>query len=194
MNALAASRWRSVAYVLLALAILYAMRATIPNYDGQMAPILVRGKAGEFVASRRFSARVDGVETAREVRFARIGARDDVDRRDTGGVWLIVRASAMATQTPLTINGADIVTRDGRRYQQSGRLYNAPQQLTSRELQPGVASEGVLLFELPADAVAGATLALTENRYLTMLDSELRIDLGLDKAPEPRDAYDLVRR
>lgn len=194
MSAPGSRHWRSVFYVLVALGLLYAMRASIPNYNGQMAPVLVRGKPGEYVEGRRFSARVDGTETARVVRYPRIGARDDVESRDTSGVWLAVRVSAMARQTPVTINGADIVTSDGRRYQQSGRLYNAPPQLTSRELQPDIASDGVLLFELPADALPGAALALTENRFLTMLDAEVRIDLRIDKTPTPRDSYDLVRR
>ena len=115
-----------------------------------------------------------------------------MEQRDSSGVWLIVQASAMAVQEPTLIGSAAILTRDGRRYDSSGRLYTAPAQLSTRELQPGVASQGLLIFELPAEAVAGATLALAANR-LDRLDSELRIDLGLDQAPTPREFYDLVR-
>lgn len=182
--------WRVAFGLLLAAALLLAMRETTPNYDARTGPIIERGKPGEFVRGRRFAARVDAVVTASHLRFTRAG--DAVEQRDSSGTWLIVQASAMAAREPSLIGSAAILTRDGRRYDSSGRLYAAPPQLTTRELQPGVASQGLLIFELPADAVAGASLVLAATR-LDRLDSELQIALGLDTAPAPREFYDLVR-
>jgi hypothetical protein len=182
--------WRVVAGLLISAALLLAMRETTPNYDARVGPVIERGKPGKFVHGRRFAARVDAVATASRLRFTR--AADTVEQRDSSGTWLIVQASAMAVREPSLIGSAAILTRDGRRYDTSGRLYTAPGQLTARELQPGVASQGLLIFELPADAVAGATLVLAANR-LDRLDSELRIALGLTTAPAPREFYDLVR-
>lgn len=182
--------WHAIAGVLIAAALLLAMRETTPNYDARVGPVIERGKPGEFVHGRRFAARVDAVATASRLRCARQG--DTPEQRDSSGIWLIVQASAMAAHEPTLIGSAAVMTRDGRRYDSSGRLYTAPGQLTTRELQPGVASQGLLIFELPADAVAGASLVLAANR-LDRLDSELQIALGLDSAPTPREFYDLVR-
>lgn len=182
--------WRVAAGLLVSAALLLAMRETMPTYDARVGPIVEHGKPGEFVHGRRFAARVDAVATASRLRFARQG--DTPEQRDSSGIWLIVQASAMAAHEPMLIGSAAVLTRDGRRYDSSGRLYTAPGQLTTRELQPGVASQGLLIFELPADAVAGASLVLAANR-LDRLDSELQIALGLDQAPAPREFHDLVR-
>lgn len=182
--------WRVAAGLLAAAALLLAMRETLPNYDARVGPIVERGSTGEFVHGRRFAARVDAVTAATQLRVARTG--DALEQRDTSGTWLIVQASAMALREPLVMGSAAILTRDGRRYDSTDRLYSAPGQLTARELQPGVASQGLLIFELPADAVAGSTLVLAANR-LDRLDSELHIALGLDRTPRPREFYDLVR-
>lgn len=185
-------RWSALLASAATLAMLLAMRESMPNYNARMAPIVERGAPGEYVHGRRFAARVTAVETARMLRFARSGTPDSVEQRDSSGVWLIVQASAMAVQEPTLIGSAAILTRDGRRYEQSGRLYNAPPTLAARELQAGVASAGVLIFELPVDALAGARLALAANR-IDPLDSELQIDLALAAPPLPREFYDLVR-
>lgn len=186
-------RWGALLGIVAASALLLAMRESMPNYNARMAPIVERGTLGEYVHGRRFAARVEAVQAARVLRFARsASAPESLEQRDSGGVWLIVRASAMATQEPTLIGSAAILTRDGRRYEQSGRLYNAPPTLAVRELQAGIASTGVLIFELPADALVGARLVLAANR-IDPLDSELQIDLALATAPLPREFYDLVR-
>lgn len=184
------SRLRALGWTVLALALLLAMRESTPNYDALVGPLVQRGRSGEYLAGRRFEARVDAVHAARLIRYER--RPDSVEQRDSSGVWLVVEASARATQVPVTLGNAQLLTRDGRRYAQSGRLPLSPPLLAARELQPGIESRGVLLFELPADALAGAVLALSENR-LSRLDSELHIDLGLAVAPAPREFYDLVR-
>ena len=187
--------WRSRGVATLgfvaAAALLLAMRMTTPNYDGRVAPIVEHGRiGGDYIVGRRFAARVDRVESARRIRFARTASA--VEDRDSGGVWIIVHASAMAMQEPTMIGSAALLTRDGRRYAQTARLPATAPLLGARELQPAIADSGIFVFELPADAVAGAALVLAANR-IAPLDSELRIDLGLATAPAPRDTFDLVR-
>jgi hypothetical protein len=185
------SRIAAVLGFLTAAALLLAMRMTTPNYDVSVAPIVEHGRLGAGdVAGRRFAARAERVETARRVRFVRNVST--VEERDTSGVWVIVHVSAMATQEPVSIGSAALLTRDGRRYTQTTRLPTMPPLLGVRELQPGIRDSGVFVFELPADAVAGTTLLLAANR-IAPLDSELRIDLGIRTAPMPGDTFDLVR-
>lgn len=184
-------RIKAVGGFALAAALLLAMRMTTPNYDGRVAPIAAHGRIGAGdVDGRRFSARAERVETAHRIRFARLAST--IEERDSSGVWLIVHASAMATQEPVSIGSAVLLTRDGRRYVQTTRLPAAAPLLGVRELQPGIRDSGVFVFELPADAVAGTTLLLAANR-IAPLDSEVRIDLRLDAAPTPAATFDLVR-
>ncbi|HSX60118.1 MAG TPA: hypothetical protein VLF18_07970 [Tahibacter sp.] len=191
MSALLRSRAASILGFIIAAALLLAMRMTTPNYDGRVAPIVERGRiGGDYAIGRRFAARAERVEAAQRIRVARLGAT--LEERDTSGVWIIVHASAMAMREPTTIGAASLRTRDGRRYAQTARLPSVAPLMSTRELQPAIADSGVFVFELPADAVAGATLVLAANR-IDPLDSELQIDLGLTAAPAARDVYDLVR-
>ena len=191
MSALAAARRRSVLVVVAALALLYAMRASIPNYDGMTGAIVERGAFGAWAQGRRLAARADGATTARVVRYAKAGSTDALAEHDTGGVWLVVDVTAKAVAEPVTIARAQIETRDGRRYARTERL--GARQLSSVELQPGVEARGVLVFELPANAIAGARLVLADTPF-SLLDSELSLDLALAAAPTPAAHYDLVRR
>jgi hypothetical protein len=192
VSALAAARRRSAWLVLVSLALLLAMRESIPNYDGMTGPIVERGVLGEWKQARRFAARADAVLTARAIRTEKTGVPESLSRHDTSGVWLVVDATAKAVDEPVSIGKAQILTRDGRRYARTERL-GSTRQLSGAELQPGIESRGVLVFELPADQVAGATLVLADSP-IAILDSELRLDLRLAAAPAPREFYDLVRR
>lgn len=177
--------------ILAAAALLYAMRVTTPNYDGRVAPIVEHGRlGGGYIEGRRFSARVDAVETARRLRFAR--APSTIEERDTSGIWVVVRAQAMAAYEPTFIGSAELLTRDGRRYQQTARVPTVAPLFAGRELQPAVAEHGVFVFELPADALVGASLVLAANR-IAPLDSALRFDLALTAAPAAREFVDLPR-
>jgi hypothetical protein len=191
---------RSSRLLLLAAAVaaLWGMQRTVPNYNRLVAPIETDGEPGELVRGRTVAARVDRVALARTVRLHRFGRAQTFD---TTGVWLIVRATATSVEGPAMMADAVIETADGARYQQTERLSSARDLLSSRTLQPDVPTEGDLLFELPRDALAGAELLLAERRFgLGMLDSRLRIPLRLDSGSVARqlaampDAHDLGRR
>ena len=187
------ARWRSALLVLASLALLLAMRESIPNYNGMTGPIVERGAFGAWVEARRFAARADSVTTARVIRYAKSGAPDTIAQHDTSGVWLIVDVTARSIDAPLMLAKAQIATRDGRRYARTERLNIGARQLSSIELQPGIESLGVFVFELPADQIAGAQLVLADAPF-AILDAEVHIDLALKAAPQTQDFYDLVRR
>lgn len=193
MSTLAAARRRSVLLVVVSLALLYAMRASIPNYDGMTGPVVERGAFATWTQGRRLAARADAVTTARVVRYAKSGAADVLAEHDTSGVWLVVDATARGVTEPVTLMKAQIETRDGRRYARTERLGIGARQLSAVELQPGIDSRGVLVFELPADALVGTRLVLADTLF-PLLDSELSIDLAIATAPKPADYYDMVRR
>jgi hypothetical protein len=157
---------------------LWGMQQTVPNYNRLVALIETGGEPGTLVRGRAVAARVDRVMLARTLRLHRTGR---VQTFDTSGVWLIVRVTAMAVERPAMMAEAVIETADGTRYQQTERLLSARDLLSSKTLQPDVPTGGDLLFELPRDALGGAELLLAEHRFgLGMLDSRLRIPLGLD--------------
>jgi hypothetical protein len=173
-----ARTWSRILLLAAAVAVLWGMQRTVPNYNRLVAPIEARGEPGVLVRGRTVAARVDRVTLARTLRLHRFGRAHTYD---TSGVWLIVRATATSVEGPATIADAVIETADGTRYQQTERLSSARDLLSSRTLQPDVPTEGDFVFELPRDAVSGAELLLAERRFgLGMLDSRLRIPLGLD--------------
>ncbi len=170
--------WSRLLLVAAAVAVLWGMQRTVPNYNRLVAPIETGGEPGLFVRGRTVAARVDRLMLARTVRLHRFGRAQTFD---TSGVWLIVRATAMSVEGPAMMADAVIETADGSRYQQTERISSARDLLSSKTLQPDVPTEGDLLFELPRDALPGAALLLAERRFgLGMLDSRLRIALGLD--------------
>jgi hypothetical protein len=190
-------RWSRLLLLVAAVAALWGMQRTVPNYNRLVAPIETDGQPGDFVRGRTVSARVDRVILARTLRLHRFGRAQTYD---TSGVWLIIRATATSVEGPATMADAVIETADGTRYQQTERLSSSNDLLSSKTLQPDVPSEGHLIFELPRDAVSGAELLLAELRFgLGMLDSRLRIPLGLDADAVDRqlaalpDRYDLGR-
>jgi hypothetical protein len=190
--------WARVLLLAAAVAVLWGMRRTTPNYNRLVAPIETGGDVGAFVRGRTVAARVDRVMLARTVRLHRF---DGARTFDTSGVWLVVRATATSVEGPATMADAVVETAGGVRYQQTERLAGATDLLSSKTLQPEVPTEGELVFELPRDALTGAELLLAERRFgLGMLDSRLRIPLGLDAARVARqlaalpDRHDLGRR
>lgn len=175
------TRWFSAAALLIvACAALWGMQSTTPNYTRLLAPIESRGDAGSFVRGRTIAVRVDGLDIARRLQGKCIG---ETKVFDTGGVWVIVHATAMSVQRPETLSAAAIESSAGERYLMSDRTGLCGDPLSSTTLQPDVPVSGELIFELPAEALTGADLLAAAAPFgLAPLDSQLRIRLGLDAA------------
>jgi hypothetical protein len=170
----------TAALLIVACAALWGMRSTTPNYTRLLAPIESRGDAGSFVRGRSIAVRVDGMEIARKLQGTCIG---ETKIFDTGGVWLIVHATAMSVQRPETLMAVAVESPAGERYLKSDRPELCGDLLSSLTLQPDVPASGDLIFELPAAALAGADLLAASAPFgLAPLDSQLRIRLGLDAA------------
>jgi hypothetical protein len=164
---------------LVAVAALWAMQRTTPNYTRLMAPIEHRGDSGATVEGRTMAVRVDRVELARSLRVHRVAGTRTLD---TGGVWLIVHATASSVEEPETLKAAAVETTGGLRYQQTDRVGPASL-LSSKTLQPGVPVSGDLVFELPPSALPGAELLVSHHVFgAGFRDSMLRIRLPLDAA------------
>jgi len=134
---------------------LWGMQSTTPNYNRLLAPIETRGDAGTFVRGRRIALRVDGMDVARQLRGSCIGGTQLLD---TGGVWVIVHATAASVERTETLTAAAIESADGTRYLKSERPTLCSSLLPSMTLQPDVPTSGDLIFELPAEALPGAHL------------------------------------
>jgi hypothetical protein len=159
--------------------LLWAMQTTTPNYTRLLGAIESRGASGELVRGRSLALRVDGIELAHALNVPRPGGARVLD---SGGIWLIVHASANAIEKPERIAAAAVEASDGTRYLQSDRPGFARGLLAAKDLQPDVPEQGDLVFELPADALAGADLLVSAKPFgLAPLDSVLRIHLDLDR-------------
>ncbi|MFD1702215.1 hypothetical protein ACFSCV_04285 [Methylopila henanensis] len=167
-------RLATVALVLAAVPLLWALRWTTPVYAELTGPIPVHGAPGEWVEGRQLGAKVSGVRLAGRLRAEVFGRRIE---RTTSGVWAVVDLELRATVDSVMLHGARWVGPSGRAYAASRRVEGPPNLATGLTLQPGLARKAILVFELPADEVADGELrlsALPEPR----LDSEIRIALG----------------
>jgi hypothetical protein len=181
-----------------ACAVLWGMRSTTPNYNRLLAPIESRGEAGNFVRGRTIALRVDGVDLARRLQGRCLNGMTTFD---TGGIWIIVHATATAVKGPERVAATAIEDPAGTRYLQSDRPSMCAELLSEMTLQPDVPTSGDLIFELPADALADAELVATAAPFgFGPLDSQLRIRLGIDAADVTqrlasiRNVYELRKR
>lgn len=188
----------TAALLIVACAALWAMQNTTPNYTRLLAPIETTGDLRSFVRGRSVALRVDGIELARKLH----GKCLDGDRTfETSGIWVIVHASASATRKPEMLLAAAIETVDGTSYARSERPALCADLLHEENLQADVPVSGDLVFEMPAQALAGADLIAAAAMFgLAPLDSQLRVRLNLDaeavseRLARIRDVYELPKR
>ncbi|GII77647.1 hypothetical protein Sru01_26290 [Sphaerisporangium rufum] len=163
----------------LLLAAIAGVHRAMPDITRRYAPIATDGEIGREVDTTAFRLRVDRMQVARTVRFT-----DDLNlpgpARTTRGVWVVVWATAAATTEALQLQGARLVTADGSAYLAA----SLRDTLDKADLQPGIPAYGALLFEIPADRLAGARLAVTPHSVagLDLLGPAADIDLGLSDA------------
>ncbi|MDF5751779.1 hypothetical protein [Spongiactinospora sp. TRM90649] len=146
----------------------------------QEAPLASTGGIREEVATGRYTAKVNTVAAARSIE-----APDGrtMKRIETDKVFLIVQASVTAPKEPTHIDGV-LLTADGKRYEATDRM---PKTLTLANpwIQPGWWVTGPLVFEVPVEVVAGASLVVLPEQGAMLIEPyppEAVIDLGLDDA------------
>lgn len=163
--------------VLLAGAILLFLQTTTPPYAMLTGPIRTAGGQGQVVEGRTFSARLDKAVQARTIAYKRFGKDFE---RTSSGVWLLIAVETRVARQTMAIRGATIRGASGRLYRQSRRAGSAPQLLSGKTVQPGLATTGLLVFELPKEETTDMSLLLSAG-YSPQLQDEIEIALESEK-------------
>jgi len=168
--------------LMLAAVLLVGMQRYTPGYAEITGPIPLKGALGETLAGRGFTVRADKVLLAEKLRFKAYGREVE---RDTGGVFALVIARLEAHPASTTVSGAIWRSAHGARFVASPRFQGAPRLLGTDRLEPGLPQRGVFIFEMPREAVAGATLLVAASRW-PRLDTQAEIALtATPGAPAP---------
>lgn len=153
--------------------LLAGMQRYTPGYAEITGPIPLRGDLGETLAGRGFTVRADKVLLAQKLRFKAYGREVE---RDTGGVFALVIARLEAQPSSINVGSAIWRSAQGARFVASPRFQGAPRLLGTDRLEPGLPRRGIFIFELPREAVAGATLLVAASRW-PRLDTQAEIAL-----------------
>ncbi|MGH9163256.1 MAG: hypothetical protein ACRD2X_25110 [Vicinamibacteraceae bacterium] len=150
-----------------------------PNLDANQAPFPSRGRVGDTVRGRDFALVVERVALARRLELAPGYGKTSPERRDTGGIWLLILARLDGLHAPVTLGAAHLRAVDGTEYASAGdRLPYGYGLLASETAAPDMPARGLLVFELPPGRLAGAVL-VASREPIPALDSTVEIDLGL---------------
>jgi hypothetical protein len=176
-----------IGVVLVALAV-YTQTFKMTTEDSVM-PLTSKGAIGQAVTTTRFSARVDSVTAAHSVKFPDAASRPVEVKTDA--LFLVVKVSATVPKEPLKLAKLTppvLLTADGRRYNPTDKV-DESSTLFQKWIQPGWWATGVLVYEVPRDALAGAQFVFLPPTGLIVVDAllpEAQIDLGLDQAAADR--------
>ncbi|NLS01294.1 hypothetical protein HGP17_31055 [Rhizobium sp. P38BS-XIX] len=163
----------SLLLVGLAALVLAFLQSTTPSYAVLTGPIETTGLQKDTVSSQTFSIKVDKIVRAKTIAFTRYGRRVE---RQTDGVWLIVSVELQSKNETLSVNAAAIEGASGRLYRQSHRSDGAPRLLPTKEVQPGLPTKGIFIFELPENETSSMTLVVSKQQA-PQLESEIRVKL-----------------
>ncbi|GIH73041.1 DUF4352 domain-containing protein [Sphaerimonospora thailandensis] len=167
--------------IALAAAAVYAQTFAL-SFEQRTSSLTYKGRIGEVVATGRYNVKVASVTAAHAVDTQDYS--DNVTKVGTSNLFLVVDVSATAAREPMQVaalNPPVLLTEDGRRYRPTDKV---AQSLTffNRWIQPGFWISGVLVFEVPKDAVPGARLVFIPAGSAIVMDNfapEAEIDLGL---------------
>jgi hypothetical protein len=141
-----------------------AIIAFTSDIDAHMRPFVRTGSVGETVDARTFSVRVLSIRGAATIdRRNQYYDTGEEEGHDSGGVWVLVRVRAVAHTEPTTINYAAIVDSRGRTFTPTERI--SQPLVGGRPLQPGIAVEGEIVFEVPRDAATGLAVRIGEPLF-----------------------------
>lgn len=146
-----------------------ALLLTAPLRDRQHERVL-GGEIGTPVAGNDLRVTVHTTKLAGTL-------ADDTDRIDSPGVFVVLDVTAEALREPSGVD-ADLIS-DDRSFAPSERAVASTQLST---LSVGFPQRGSLVFELPVDALADATLRIKDH---TSLDIAELIEVPLDLEAEP---------
>jgi hypothetical protein len=159
--------------LMLAAMLLVGMQRYTPGYAEITGPIPLKGDLGETLTGRGFTVRADKVLLAEKLRFKAYGREVE---RDTAGVFALVIARLEAQPASINVSSAIWRSAQRARFVASPRFQGAPRLLGTDRLEPGLPQRGIFVFEVPREAVAGATLLVAASRW-PRLDTQAEIAL-----------------
>ncbi|MBB6488697.1 hypothetical protein [Rhizobium lusitanum] len=149
------------------------LQSTTPSYALLTGPIKTVGQQKDTLSSRTFSIKVDKIIRARILAFTRYGKPIE---RQSEGVWVIAGVELQTKRETMTIQAAAIKGASGRLYRQSHRADGAPRLASTKMLQPGLSSAGIMIFELPEEDAHDMTLIVSKQPS-PQLASEIHVKL-----------------
>ena len=171
--------------VVVALAATVVVYAITPHGDDINAPFTERGAIGDVVTGRTLSGSVTSVRLASSIDAT---TADSDWTGETTGTWVVVEADIAATVEPSSLYRPTLTIGD--------TTYYATERLSLVTLddglvRPGIASSGVILFEVSGAALASDDAARAEvginSSYEAILDSRLVIEVDLRDLPVESD-------
>ncbi|GAB1575650.1 hypothetical protein [Bordetella petrii] len=185
-------RLATLALVLAAAAVLFAMQHSTPRYEDLTGPIPVAGGMRETVRARTFDIEVERVEFARRLQYH--NSLGGATLRETSGLWAVVTARLAARAESVSVTRAFWQGPTGIRYELSDRVSLVPD-LPPVDVDPGLPRRGRFVFEIRPDQVGDATLLVSQGPF-PLLDSQARIaldslPLGADGALAIQDLLDM---
>jgi len=172
--------WKGTALVLGAVTAGCTLVAYVPQDVGVVeTPFVVEGAVGETLDLTYAQLTVTDVRVADTVTNVSEAAA-------AGGTFLVVDATWRAAQGPTALLGAEVTDPEGRRFWPTDQAGCA----NSADVQPGYSWRVTYCFDLPRDALAGATVRLArgdqkEEHAGQRRDAVAVIDLGI--SPEQAD-------
>ncbi|GAB2812228.1 hypothetical protein GCM10027176_15930 [Actinoallomurus bryophytorum] len=172
------------------------------SYERAYGPFVENGRIGRTLTEPRFTIRVEQVQTARSIRVPEgpYGAKPQII--PAGGVFAVVIATVAARRSPVYVASATLHTAYGDYYptdKLGGGILSQPlvTPLSYLRFQPGMPRRGVYLFDVPARALAGARLYVsdrdTEDAEFgfyrndpVRFSDEAHVDLGISAADAVR--------
>jgi hypothetical protein len=170
-------RWMlTVSFIVAAGVVLAVLQFTTPTYAYLTGPIEIDGVQGKPVARGPFKIEIDRVLLADTLVFKRFGKPIE---RQTDGVWVIVQGVAGARHISKHIGYAALKGASGRIYVQTNRADGPQYLMKTRNLEPGLTSHGIFVFEVAKGETRDMTLLLSETPG-PQLDTQLHIALSQD--------------
>lgn len=162
--------------VVVASILLSLFQSTTPGYMTLTGPILTSGNQDDVVASKTFSVKIGKAVQAKTLVLKRFA---NVVERQTQGTFLIVAAELHAFQETMPVAAAVIRGTSGRLYSQTHRADGIPQLLNVKQVQPGLPTTGIYVFELPVEDTGDMTLILSKQAFPRLEDE---VHVHLDRA------------
>jgi hypothetical protein len=165
--------WKGTALVVGAVTAGCALVTYLPQDAGVEAPFVVEGEVGETLDLTYATLTVTEVRVADTLTGPSEAAA-------AGGTFVVVDATWRAVQGQTSFSGAEVTDQQGRRFWPA----NLAGCSTSASAQPGYAWRTTYCFDVPRDALAGATVRLarggqSEDHAGQRRDAVAVIDLGI---------------